>query len=195
LNKLLTSVGFTALEANDGAAAIQAWEQANPQLILMDVRMPVMDGLEATRRIRATPGGQQVAIIALSASALDEDRATAMQRGVSDFLSKPCRESELLEKIGAHLGLSYVYADDHSSQPTPALAALSPALKCETIARLPVDLIEQLRFAVANGKKTRLNEIIRGVAEQDEPFAHVLQELSDSYNYDALTQLLQEAQP
>ena len=72
LNKLLTSLGFLVREADNGQEAIRIWEEWRPQLILMDIRMPVMDGLEATRRIRASQAGDAPVIIAVSASALDD---------------------------------------------------------------------------------------------------------------------------
>src|SRR6202035_763644 len=93
----------------DGAIAIQLWREWKPDLILMDVRMPVIDGLEATRRIRQQPGGTETVIIALTASSMHEDRCVVMQSGVTDFLSKTCQEDELLEKMQTHLNLSYLY--------------------------------------------------------------------------------------
>ena len=82
----------------------------------MDCEMPVMDGLEATRRIRASQAGDAPVIIAVSASALDEDRNHVVHCGVDDFVSKPCREDELLEKIRARLDIGYLYAGDERSQ-------------------------------------------------------------------------------
>ena len=81
LNKLLTLVGFAIREADNGEEAIQIWEAWRPQLILMDRRMPVMDGIEATRRIRTHPAGEQTKIIAVTASAMDEDQASRRQLG------------------------------------------------------------------------------------------------------------------
>ena len=99
LNKLLTSIGFLVREADNGKAAMRVWEEWRPQLILMDIRMPVMNGLDATRGIRAHANGGEPVIIALSASALEQDRRTVMDSGVDDFLSKPCREEVVMESI------------------------------------------------------------------------------------------------
>jgi signal transduction histidine kinase/DNA-binding response OmpR family regulator len=185
LKELLTSIGFLVREANDGQQAIQVWEEWKPRLILMDIRMPVMDGLEAIRRIRAAPAGLDTAIIALSASALDEDRKMVMQSGANEFLSKPCRENKLLEKIRAHLGIHYLYAEQETDQ------APAPALNPESLARLPEVWIAELREAVANGEKDRLDGLIQRVTEHDARFAGALQELADKYAYDALTELLE----
>ena len=81
LMRLLTAVGFSVQGASDGEAAIRGWGEWNPQLILMDVHMPVMDGLEATQRIKSEPRGKETAIVVLTASAMNDDRKTATQSG------------------------------------------------------------------------------------------------------------------
>ena len=98
LLKLLSAIGFSVKGASDGEAAIGVWRDWAPQLILMDVHMPVMDGLEATRRIKADAGGKDTHIVALTASAMEEDRRQAVGSGADDFLAKPCREEDLLER-------------------------------------------------------------------------------------------------
>ncbi len=103
LMKLLTAIGFSVRGSVNGQAAVQDWMDWNPQLVLMDVHMPVMDGLEATRKIKADPRGKQTVILVLTASALDDDRLTASESGADDFLSKPCHEDELLDKMRTHL--------------------------------------------------------------------------------------------
>jgi CheY-like chemotaxis protein len=74
----------------------------------MDVRMPVMDGHEAIRRIRAMPGGEDTRIIAVTASAMDDNRQELMEVGADDFIGKPFREAELFQKIHAHAGVEYI---------------------------------------------------------------------------------------
>src|SRR5215213_676846 len=76
----------------------------------MDFRMPVMDGHEAIRRIRAAAGGGDPKIIAVTASAMDDNRQELMEIGADDFIGKPFREAELFQKIHAHVGVEYVYA-------------------------------------------------------------------------------------
>jgi signal transduction histidine kinase/CheY-like chemotaxis protein len=193
LGKLLTSVGFSIREANDGQAAIRAWEEWRPQGILMDIRMPILDGLEATRRIRANRDGNEPVIIALTASALEEDRSLIKASGVDDFISKPCREYELLEKIRLHLGLDYSYACDKIPQADESIAALASALSPGRFTRLPEELICQLRQAVLNGENDHLAGLIGQVMERDPQLASALQSLADKYEYDALTSLLEEA--
>jgi signal transduction histidine kinase/CheY-like chemotaxis protein len=191
LNKLLTSMGFLVREADNGQTAIRMLEDWRPQLILMDIRMPIMDGLEATRRIRASQANDGPVIIAVSASAMEEDRNLGIQSGVDDFVSKPCREDELLEKIRARLGIVYLYAGNERSQETESVAALASALNREVLTKLPVELMDLLRMAVLNGENDRLDELIGKVMEQDAPLARTLRDLADKYEYDALIQLLE----
>jgi CheY-like chemotaxis protein len=151
-----------------------------------------MNGLEATRRIKASPRGKETIVIALTASAMNEDRQTVIQSGADGFIAKPCTEEELLEKIRSLLGIAYDYeeAAGQDSHPAAALPAPSP----EKVGQLPRDLIQELRDATANGNKKRLDELILRVPESgDNDVAHSLKLLADNYEYDALTRLLEEA--
>jgi PAS domain S-box-containing protein len=193
LVKLLTLIGFSVRSADNGEAAIRDWEQWEPQLILMDVHMPVMDGLEATRRIKANPRGKETVIVALTASAMDEDREAATQSGANDFLSKPCREDELLKKIGDHLNLEYEY-DENSGDDEDGLQVDGEALSAERLGLLPLELLNKLRNATLGGDKKGLDQLILEMRETvDVGIAQVLQGLANNYDYDALTRLLDAA--
>jgi CheY-like chemotaxis protein len=192
LTKLLTLVGFTVQAAENGEVAIRTCDEWKPQLILMDMHMPVMNGLEATRIIKARPRGKETTIVTLTASALDQDRHTVLESGADDFLSKPCREEELLEKMGSLLHIVYDYeeSDKTDDPPSPGLTAL----KAATLDQLPAGIIEELREATSNGSKKRLNQLIARVREIDHAGpADALQELANKYEYDTLTKLLEEA--
>src|SRR5947209_3501764 len=115
LAQLLAPIGFEIRLATDGAEAVREFERWRPHLILMDFRMPVMDGHEAIRRIRAMPGGEGTKIIAVTASAMDDNRQELMEVGADDFIGKPFRESELFQKMHDHVGVEYQYAEESSS--------------------------------------------------------------------------------
>jgi CheY-like chemotaxis protein len=191
LMKLLTAIGFTVRCADNGAEAIREWREWNPGLILMDIHMPVMDGLEATRRIKADPLGKATAIVVLTASALDDDRRTVSESGADAFLAKPCREDELLESIRALLDVTYDYEEASTEDRTAAdLAALSE----QGLRRLPPELVNDLLGATSSGSKRLLDSLIIKVREQEGASpADALQNLADKYEYDALTRLLEEA--
>jgi signal transduction histidine kinase/DNA-binding response OmpR family regulator len=195
LFKLLTAIGFAVQCADDGEAAVREWHEWSPRLILMDVHMPVMDGHEATRRIKAAPGGKETVIVIMTASVLDEDRRKVRQSGADDFLAKPCREEVLLEKVRALLNISYDYEDTGESDSRPDVPARALwAERVTHVTQLPRELIEQLRDATSNGDKRLLNKLIARVDQsKDFEFARDLQRLADRYEYDTLTRLLEEA--
>jgi PAS domain S-box-containing protein len=140
LVKLLTATGFEVCEATNGLEAIALWESGKPHLILMDMQMPVMDGYEATRKIKAReqgrwgdresnsiisaspypsvptysssiPAQSQTIIIALTAHAFEEDRTVILSAGCDDFAIKPFREQTIFEKIARYLGVRYIYEE------------------------------------------------------------------------------------
>jgi CheY-like chemotaxis protein len=185
LVKLLASVGFSVREAGNGASGIQVWEEWRPQLILMDVHMPVMDGLEATRRIKAAAQAGETVVIALTASAMQEDRTSVRQSGADDFLAKPCGEEELLQKIAVHLRVAYEYA--------PTAAEEQPAtLSAESLREFPAAMVQQMRDATLSGNRRLLNRLIGEMRRSDDAGpAQALQELVDRCEYDALMELLE----
>jgi signal transduction histidine kinase/DNA-binding response OmpR family regulator len=191
LMKLLTAIGFSVRSAANGEAALRDWEEWNPGLILMDVHMPIMNGIEATRRIKADPRGKETVIVTLTASALDDDRRVALQGGADDFLAKPCREDQLLEKISALLNIAYDYEETSAAEGQPA--AGEAALSADKLDQLPRELIEEIRDATLAGNKKLLDKLIAKVrGTGDAASARALQELADKYEYDALTRLLEE---
>ncbi|MDI1260420.1 response regulator [Aquabacterium sp.] len=113
---LLRPLGFDTVEANNGQAALDQVQSAAPDVILMDLSMPVMDGLEAIRQLRKSPTSQSLPIIALSANASNSDRTQAMQAGANGFMTKPFERAILLAQLSAHLNLSWT-ADASAADP------------------------------------------------------------------------------
>ncbi len=110
LNKLLTSLGFQIREATNGKEAVELWESWHPHFIWMDMQMPIMNGCEATRQIRQKSRETDISpptIVALTASALAKDRELSLGAGCDDFVSKPFRRDELLDKLSQYLGVRY----------------------------------------------------------------------------------------
>jgi len=109
LRQILERFHFDLREVSDGQSAIVQVEEWRPHLVWMDVRMPGMDGLQATRAIRANSGDPQPKIIAMTAHVLDEERQRARAAGCDDFLCKPYREDDIVNLLAKHLGLRFVY--------------------------------------------------------------------------------------
>ena len=186
LAQLLAPVGFEIRLATNGAEAILEFEQWRPHLILMDFRMPVMDGHEAIRRIRAMVGGQELKIIAVTASAMDDNRQELMEIGADDFIGKPFRETELFQKIQAHLGVKYLYAEDATAEAQGETVVLT----AESLARCPKDLIHSMREAVITADLDQLLTKIKEVEARDPRIAQALRWLAEGFQYQKLLDLL-----
>ena len=127
--RLLEPLGFVVHQAADGHEALAAAREHRPDLVLMDLVMPNLDGFEAIRRLKLDPELAHVRTIAVSASAFDDTRRESLQQGAVDFISKPVRLTELLDRIRHHLDIEWVYADrdrtrDASPRNTPNVAEL-----------------------------------------------------------------------
>lgn len=104
LSRRLERKGFKVIVAVDGQQGIDAARQDQPDLIIMDMSLPVLDGWEATRQLKADPNTQHIPIIGLSAHAMAGDREKAMDAGCDDYDTKPVELPRLLDKILGHLG-------------------------------------------------------------------------------------------
>ena len=104
LRDLLTSAGFDVLEATTGEDGVTLAEMRRPDLILMDIQLPGLDGYEATRRIKANPTLRQIPVIAVTSYALSGDEAKAKEVGCDGYVAKPFSPRALLAKIREYLG-------------------------------------------------------------------------------------------
>jgi len=188
LAQLLGPVGFEIRLATNGEEAVKEFKDWRPHVILMDFRMPVMDGHEAIRRIRAMPGGAAPKIIAVTASAMDENRQELIEIGADDFLSKPFRESELFQKIHTHAGVEYAYAEQPIAEPQEE----SPELTSKSLADWPQEVIDPMRDAVITADLDRLLTMIEAVELRDPRVAHGLRQLAEGFQYQKLLDLFSE---
>ena len=189
LSLLLESVGFQTLEAGDGKEAIHDFEEWRPDVILMDRRMPKMEGFEAISRIRELPGGADVKMIMITASALEENRVEAIAAGADGFIRKPFRDCEIFSELKKHLDLEYVYEVDQEkaigSQKLPVFS------ESKQIALLPAPLIAVLLDAAESGDIQRLRELLETEVKELFPdMAEAFRHLADNYNYTRIIELL-----
>jgi PAS domain S-box-containing protein len=188
LHKLFEPLGFELRDAGNGQEAVALFEEWNPHLIWMDIRMPVMDGLEAARRIKATEAGRRTKIIALTAHALEEERKPILAAGCDDLVRKPYREQELFEVMARHLGLKYSYEEEDGGA---APVGPVPSFRPEQWAALPAELLIQLRQAAVELDTTRTLALIEQVTERDASMGAVLNELARKLDYKNLLRLLE----
>jgi signal transduction histidine kinase/CheY-like chemotaxis protein/streptogramin lyase len=192
LIKLLNPLGFELREAQNGQEALAIWQEFEPHLIWMDMRMPVMDGFEATRRIKTTTKGQATAIIALTASSFEEERAIVLSSGCDGFVRKPFREREIFEMMSKHIGVRYIYEtlSAEAETTTPLLPDLSEDLEAE-IALLPPELLRQLTEGTELGDMELIDQAIIKIRHHHPALAEGLARLARNFEYDKLLELLQ----
>ncbi len=189
LTKLLTPLGFEVQEASNGQEAIAIWDRWEPHLIFMDMRMPVTDGYEATKRIKATIKGQATAVLALTASTLEEERAIVLSAGCDDYIRKPFKEADIFEAIHSHIGVRYIY-----EQPTTAptsIGADSDAITPTALAALPSDLVTNLHQAIAELDVELMQSYIAQIGKLNAPLANALAALANKFQYEQLLKLTQ----
>jgi predicted ATPase/signal transduction histidine kinase/CheY-like chemotaxis protein len=188
LSSFLGKVGFEIREAENGEQAVALFEQWQPHFIWMDMRMPVMDGYEATTKIRSLPGGDTVKIVAITASAFKEQVKNILQAGCDEVVHKPFKEHEIFECMARQLGVKYIYEEKE------AHGAHKPGtnLTAEMLADLPPDLLRELHKATLVLNR----ETILAVIERIEPLApdtaKGLETLMDNFQVGLIRNLLGE---
>jgi CheY-like chemotaxis protein len=190
LSQLLEPIGFEVREAVNGIEAVRSYEQWHPHLILMDVIMPLVDGNEAVRDIRERFHDRSVKIITISASTFEQDRKKALEIGADDFIGKPFRQPELLEKIRALLGAEYIYEDEFVDSAQPGVGA-----KGTSFSKLPQDLLVRITAAARMGEFDRVAELISEVALLSPQAAAKLGRLAEEFDTDNLLRLIQAHHP
>ncbi len=191
LVKMLEPIGFEVQQAVNGQEAISLWETFDPHLILMDLRMPVINGYEATKQIKSQLKGQATAIIALTASAFEEERAVALSAGCNDFVRKPFREAELFAKLAEHLGVRYLYEPLMPSlKPDVAPPQISP----EMLAIMPAVWQQQLHRAATKVDAELIVQLIHQIPPENANLTFALTELVHQYRFDRIVALTQPPQ-
>ncbi|HEX6703194.1 MAG TPA: ATP-binding protein [Albitalea sp.] len=179
---LLSALGFELEQASDGQQALERAAATAPDLVLMDVVMPVMDGMEATRRLRSTAGFEGLPVIALSANASDANRDQCLAAGATAFLTKPIDHEALLKEVGTQLGLHWVSAPPSASEEVDDAALVLPP---------PEDLRALHRLAQI-GNMREIHQWANRVEALDArygPVARRLRHLADGYHSRAILTL------
>jgi PAS domain S-box-containing protein len=200
--RLLTQLGLEVKEATNGQEAVQIWQEWQPDLTWMDIRMPVLDGYEATKQIRAMEDGQNSIIIALTAQASQSDRARAFAAGCNDYISKPFREQTVFLKMTQYLGLEYVYQSDETENGERGTNPLSSYLCCVTSgvsdaldptlrATLPEAWLVQLEDAALCGNDLAIVELVAQLSSEFAQFGTHLTELANQYQFEKILNLIQ----
>ncbi|MFZ0593533.1 MAG: two-component regulator propeller domain-containing protein [Bryobacteraceae bacterium] len=186
LHRLLQNAGFQVQVAEDGEAGIEKFRTWQPHFIWMDWRLPGMDGLEVTRRIRELEGGRDVKIAILSAFAFTEYREQALA-AADDFLSKPFRAEEIFDCLARHLGVRYTYQ-------MAVTERVPGVLEQEALEALPAEVRKELTDAVISLDIERIGSAISRISEQDAALGRVLSQYAERYAYSSILQALQSSE-
>ena len=188
LLRLLAPLGFDIKEASNGQEAIAIWDEWEPHLIWMDMRMPVMDGYEATKYIKSTTKGNATAVIALTASVLEEEKAIVMSAGCDDFVRKPFKEHTIFAALTKHLGVQYIYEqslpeDNNNDHPKLLLSSIDLAVMSD-------EWRSQLYEAALEADSNRVMQLIQEIPNQESHLAKVLKKQTHQYEFDEIVELL-----
>ncbi len=181
LKALLAPLGFVLREASNGREALRLFEVERPLAVLMDMRMPVMDGYEATRRIKASEGGESVPVIAITASAFEDDVQNVMKSGADICIRKPLGPEEVYEALEHLVGIRFLYADEPGTDEHRQEELSS----IETAPSLPDEMIEAMRTALQDGDIDELELLIERIRRFDGDLADRLLRLARQYDYAA----------
>ncbi|MGB5769451.1 MAG: ATP-binding protein [Crocosphaera sp.] len=188
--KLLRPLGFEIKSANNGEEAIQVWEEWDPHLICMDMRMPVMDGYEATKRIKATIKGQATAIIALTASVFEEEKAVVLSTGCDGFIRKPFREAEIFKAMEKQIGVKFVYENGENIEKEIPEINVEMAINPQAIANLSEAWTTELKQAIINIDSVKIDSLLAQIKENSPDLAQAIHHLKDNFEYEKLLNLL-----
>lgn len=196
LVQLLQSVGFEVWEAANGREAIAVWAAHAPELIWMDIRMPIMDGYEATRQIRQLERqtGTSTKILALTASAFEDERAAILASGCDDFICKPVAESVIFEKLVEYLGVRYVYQAQETARTPKSQATIATHPISGTALRvMPPEWISQLQRAARIADDDLILRIVDQLPSDQTALADAIRELVSELHLEQIIELTIEA--
>ena len=185
--QLLKRVGFKVEEAINGREAVDTWLRWQPHMIWMDLRMPVMDGYEATSQIRSRSLSNRPAIVALSASTSEEERSLFRESGCDDFVGKPFSENIIFDKIAQHLGVRYVYQT--ATPPTTERFRLT----ADSLQVMPDSWLDSIEQAAASLDGELLTQLLEEIPAEHSGLSNALQQQVDNFDFDKILDLIKRS--
>lgn len=192
LFELLTHWEFEVNTSANGKEAYEKWKKWQPDLIFMDMRMPVMDGYEAIEKIRAETSIRQPFIIALTASTFEEQKLAILEKGANSFLSKPYREKEIAEQLEKYLGVRFIYDAafesiyDHDPRTGQTVSAMD-------LSAMTRDWLAKMAEAVADADATEIQKLADTIKTDYPDIAVWLQSCADDFDYEPIRAALENA--
>jgi CheY-like chemotaxis protein len=174
--------------ASNGQEAVRIWDEWEPHLIFMDMRMPIMDGYDATKQIKFTTKGNATAIIALTASVLEEEKAIVISAGCDDFLRKPFAEQTIFDALAKHLGVKYIFADDH---PVNYENSSENGLTSDNFKCMPQVWINQLYEAALEADTNSVLQLVTEIPETEKYLIKSLNKMARHFEFEQLVDLIE----
>ncbi|MEH2416090.1 PAS domain S-box protein [Nostoc sp.] len=201
LMKILTSIGFAVQEATNGTEAIALWQKWQPHLILMDMRMPIMDGYEATKVIKtrereyeenSLPSHRTI-IIALTANVFEEQREAMIKAGCDDYINKPFREEQLLEKLSEYLGVQYIYQEesyqiaDTRQEEIESMLTLTDLVTL--FSQMSPEWVKQVYTAAAQCSDDLILELIEQIPSENAALRNSIKNFAHDFQFEKIMEL------
>ena len=187
MSQTLSAVGFKIEEAVNGKEAIDVWLRWQPHMIWMDLKMPVMNGCEATERIRAYSSRTRIPIIAFSASTSDEDKTGIKAAGCDDYVVKPFSEEVIFYKIAQHLGIRYRY--EPASEPASFISSNHFKFEADALNVMSSQWIERVEEAAIQLDRDLLTQLLQKIPLEQAELKNALQKEVDNFDFDRILDL------
>jgi CheY-like chemotaxis protein len=194
LESILSVLNLKVKKALNGKEAVEVFQEWKPDFIWMDRRMPIMDGADATRKIRLLDGGKNVKIVALTASAFNEDIDSIISSGMDDFITKPYKAEQIFDMMQKCLGLEYIYKNEADSKDT-AFNEIEHCSQEELIAelsKLDKNLVKELQNASLLLDSDSIKEVISKISDKN--LQKNLIFIVEQYNYHIILEAISTIQ-
>lgn len=192
---LIRAIGFDVREAENGQEAIELWWNWEPDLIWMDMRMPIMDGYEATKHIKSHLKGEKTIIIAITASAFEEERSLVFSAGCDDFVRKPFRDEDILEMIAKYLQVRYLYQDNSDSNDTILsgnnISKITEFLTSQMLAKMPNNWVLELERAATELDEKEIIFLLNEIRSEHPNIVNAIENLVNNFRFDLIVDLIE----
>ncbi|MGB3405731.1 MAG: response regulator [Microcoleaceae cyanobacterium] len=193
LVEILNSVGLEPKEAQNAQEAVEISRQWQPHLVWMDIRMPVMDGYEATQQIKAMNQASETVIIALTASLFEEEKKEIISAGFDDFLRKPFREKELFEMMSKWIGVELICKKTNNCQRLNQNQKAMLSLTAENLSKIPIHCQDNLKYAISLADLDLIDTAIQKIESYNGNLAAALKHHINQFEYHHVLNLMNKS--
>jgi len=188
LLELIGAIGLQVKSAQNGIEALEIWKNWQPDLIWMDIQIPIMDGYETTGKIRNSPQGDKTKIIALSANAFIENQSFTLEAGFDDYVTKPFSKQIIFERMASHLDLEYTYESDKIHNP---YFSRTNKLEKEGLETIDKDLLRQIKEAAILLDEQQIQKLISLIPKENSKPTEILSKLLKNFQFEEILEIIE----